>query len=196
VAKSSLDLLNQLKQLKFCMRFFQLLILFLQFGFPAFSEMPYVVEMECSQIKSNIDSIKQWTLSRSAPCSEDPKISADTANKYCRADVSSCLPPEVISYSAKEAFVNGPNCWNLAMVMSGVLPALRYSTAEEMAFFMNSPLCRQLKPGEKKRPGDIGAIRTDDKEFHGFMWVSDDIVFSKNGFDRNAPYALQLKQPC
>jgi hypothetical protein len=63
-----------------------------------------------------------------------------------------------------------------------------------MSFYMNSPLCRQLNTGEKRLPGDIGAIRKNKnppEEVHGFIYISERLAYSKNGPEETSPYALQ-----
>jgi hypothetical protein len=60
---------------------------------------------------------------------------------------------------------------------------------------MRPPLCRQIKDNEKKIPGDVGAIRelnsTKSEEYHGFIYISDKIAYSKNGYLNSSPYSLQ-----
>jgi hypothetical protein len=101
----------------------------------------------------------------------------------------------VKKYQSVNPTFAGPNCWNLALVMKGILPNLRYSTPEEMAFYMQPPLCRQLKNNEAKMPGDVGAIRelnnSSTEEYHGFIYISEEVAYSKNGYMNANPYALQ-----
>jgi hypothetical protein len=119
-------------------------------------------------------------------------------------DVTNCVPDHVAKYAGKSPKLLGANCWNLAMVFKGILPALRYSTPDEMAFFMRSPLCRPLEPGEKRMAGDIGSIRAKEKalqyvpckpgigtqcdgdysigEYHAFIYISDNLVYEKDGY--------------
>jgi hypothetical protein len=103
------------------------------------------------------------------------------------ASVSSAIanyPPQFVE--AKPQY-NGPNCWNSALVARGVLPALRYTSPQEMSFYMESPLCRELNDLEPRKSGDIVAIRSvylRDKavwihETHGFVIVGDKDSFSK-----------------
>jgi len=154
---------------------------------------PFSLEWSCDTISQNITAFREWTEGRSLRCEIPPVKTKNASQNICETDLSKCLPEEVLSYNNKTSAVSGPNCWNLALVMAKVVPALRYSSDHEMAFFMNSPLCRQLGPSEKKRPGDIGAIRTSKagQELHGFMWISDDLVFSKNGASSKSPYEVQ-----
>lgn len=173
-------------------RHFHFILSSVLLGYLSFSwAVPISVTDDCNNLQKNINAIREWTTSRSNKCELDqPK---QISNNTCSVDVSKCLPPEVVSYHGKKSPVHGPNCWNLALVMAKVVPALRHTTQEEMAFFMNSPLCKEIGPSEPRLPGDIGAIRTlnSGAEVHGFMWISDELVFSKNGASKEQPYALQ-----
>ncbi|WP_347358517.1 hypothetical protein [Bdellovibrio sp.] len=115
--------------------------------------------------------------------------------KSCRYDITDCVPDHVVQYQGANPKLDGPNCWNLSLVMSKILPNLRYSTPEEMNFYMRPPLCRQLKDGEAREPGDVGAIREVSQggttETHGFIYISEKLAYSKNGMSRKSPYALQ-----
>lgn len=152
---------------------------------------------DCAEGKTVYKSLSRWntnarTGKTCSPSSGTPSGSGDT----CDFDITSCVPEHVVTFHGAKPEVDGPNCWNLSLVMSSVLPALRYSTPQEMNFYMRPPLCRVLKRGEKKEPGDIGAIRRvgdfgNTKETHGFIYIDDKIAYSKNGFSKVAPYELQ-----
>lgn len=147
----------------------------------------------CSVIKEQISKLSEWSeWSGRGACAQakgEPwyKFSSD-----CQADVTTCLPEHVKKYHGVHPDLSGPNCWNLSLVMSDLLPHLRYSSPQEMNFFMAPPLCRSLSNGEERRPGDVGAIRTGrGEEVHGFIYVSDEMSYSKNGFSNQSPYELQ-----
>ena len=55
--------------------------------------------------------------------------------------------------------VAGPNCWNFALALRGLLPSLRFTSDDEFTFYLRPPLCRPFRNDEKRLPGDIGAIR-------------------------------------
>ncbi|MBY0416250.1 MAG: hypothetical protein K2Q18_18900 [Bdellovibrionales bacterium] len=137
----------------------------------------------CSETESIVKSLEDWT-----------KIKCKKI-EGCKYDIKSCLPAHIAGVVGKYSGYEGPNCWNLALVMKGILPGLRFSTKEEMAFYLNSPLCRNLEEGEERRPGDVGAIRelVNNKayEFHGFIYISDKIAFAKNGETYESSYDLQ-----
>jgi hypothetical protein len=149
----------------------------------------YEVELACDQVESNLAAIQQWTTSRGGACEMPTAPKSKSSLQNCKIDIAKCLPTEVLSLREKKQSIQGPNCWNLALVMAGILPAVRYSTPEEMGFFLNSPLCHRIGATEHKKPGDIGALRTNSSQVHAFMWISEDLVFSKNG-----PEAESLSQ--
>ncbi len=151
-------------------------------------------------------SLKEWmdNLGENKRCNSSivSKISRDVdaygedKTNFFSLDISDCVPKHVLKYQGSKPEIAGPNCWNLALVMKNILPALRYSSAEEMSFYTRPPLCRQLSPNEARKAGDLGAIRSIFKdqvgETHGFIYISEDTVYSKNGSDENAgPYELQ-----
>lgn len=138
---------------------------------------------KCSETESIVQTLQEWTH-KSCKIVEG-----------CKYDIKNCLPEHIAGVVGKYSGYEGPNCWNLALVMKGLLPGLRFSSKEEMAFYLNSPLCRNLGVNEDRKPGDIGAIRelVNNKahEFHGFVYISDKFAFSKNGMTSESSYDLQ-----
>jgi hypothetical protein len=55
----------------------------------------------------------------------------------------------------KKLYRSGANCWGTAMSFKNHSIKPRFVWTEEMNYWLNSPLCRKLNPGEKKEPGDI-----------------------------------------
>lgn len=149
----------------------------------------------CDELIKTTKVLDQWTKNsheiKSCPVNFQSPVQK---NDRCSYDVTDCLPSHLIKYGGVAPKYNGPNCWNLALVMKNILPALRHTTGDEMAFYMSSPLCRQIKNNEPKIPGDVGAIRikTAEKteEYHGFIYISDDIAYSKNGLAKENPYMI------
>lgn len=151
---------------------------------------------DCAAAKDMVSSLATWTQSTDAKkgCIPDSLKPRQLATQ-CTYDVTSCVPDQVVKYQDATPERDGPNCWNLSLVMSKILPSLRYALPEEMNFYMAPPLCRQLANDEKRQPGDVGAIRTVHsdglEESHGFIYISDKIAYSKNGYSRESPYKLQ-----
>ena len=162
----------------------------------------WIENANCATFDGNLSALKTWTESTSASCTIQNRTVKES---LCSADIHDCLPEHVKKYQGVKAEFNGPNCWNLALVMKGLLPHLRKSSPEEMTFYMNSDLCHKLDVSEAPQPGDIGAIRTKNCnpsessqsnsscEIHGFIYVSPDLVYSKNSEAKESPYALQSR---
>ena len=110
----------------------------------------------------------------------------------CSLRVSSVAPDFVNLTHGTKAGRWGPNCWNTALVSNKILSASSFTSPEEMTFWMKSPLCRALRQGESPRPGDIIAIRDQaGEEVHGFVYLTEELSFSKNYLTAAAPFALQ-----
>lgn len=156
-----------------------------------------VLADRCEDGGAIYQSLARWSQNAQTgkSCDANARMQTKTAGK-CEIDITECVPEHVVQYHNARPEIDGPNCWNLSLVMSNILPSLRYSTPEEMNFYMRPPLCRELKDGEAREPGDVGAIRqitgfAKTQEYHGFIYISDKIAYSKNGFSNRAPYQLQ-----
>jgi hypothetical protein len=65
---------------------------------------------------------------------------------------------------------------------------------------MNEPFCKKLENGVDRLPGDIGVVRTIPQEdyptgeVHGFIHISENLVYSKNGYViASLPYLVQAR---
>ena len=141
-----------------------------------------ITDPSCEKLQRIAAALSQWALvRRDRHRCPSPRLQG---NEICALDISDCVPNQIFQLQGVLPKFQGPNCWNSALMLAGVLPAARFVTQEEMTFYMGSPLCRQLSEHESKRPGDIGAIRTNSQSFvemHGFAYLSEDIVFTRNG---------------
>lgn len=156
----------------------------------------FISDSSCELVKKHVSILASWTKKINAKSTCDQtKIKIVKKDGSCEAKVSDCLPPHVLQYQGVNPATSGPNCWNLSLVMKNILPGLRYSSPNEMAYYMRPPLCRALKNGEKKEVGDVGAIRGVyegmKEESHGFIYLSEDLSYSKNGFSKTSPYEVQ-----
>lgn len=157
----------------------------------------YIIDQSCRTVTEISIALSEWTKSigEKRECPIEKQSPQMELTGKCVYNITNCIPSHVAKYEGVNPQESGPNCWNMSLVFKEILPALRYSTPEEMSFYMNSPLCRMLKKDEKRVSGDIGAIRVINegnfKEFHGFIYISDKIAYSKNGFHKSSPYSLQ-----
>lgn len=154
--------------------------------------------ISCEEVTSIRDSLAAWTKdSRDHKICPMNKPLLNKKRKSCEVDITQCVPEHVLKYHGTISKDVGPNCHNLALVMAGILPGLRSVSSNEFLFYINSSLCKPLENNQQRIPGDIGAIRTilpvGLEESHAFIYISDKIVYSKNGFgnDKDSPYALQ-----
>lgn len=149
----------------------------------------FLVGSDCNVLNNEGKALSEWTKS----VKEDVRDTSCRCKKnVCKKEVSSMLPDFAESYQFKHMPTDGPNCWNATLVAAKIVPQLRYTSDMEMNFWMHSPLCRERKPNEASAPGDIIAIRDwEQGEVHGFVHLSDNLSFSKNGFSKESPYSIQ-----
>jgi hypothetical protein len=153
------------------------------------------VGADCGEVTSELPNLKTWLNGTNPEKQCQYFATSSQSGGGCSFDVTGCLPDHPVKYHGTNPKISGPNCWNLALVMKGLVPALRYTSPNEMSYFMNSPLCKEVPANQPRQAGDVGAIRSKGPygkdEVHGFIYVSDKLAYSKNGFSRESPYALQ-----
>lgn len=144
---------------------------------------------DCSVLKAQAEALASWTKK----LDEDSQINkCKCFLGNCKVNVSHTLPKIASENQSNNPHYSGPNCWNASLVSTKILPNLRYTTPEELSFWLNSPLCKEREKDEKSSPGDVIAIRDfQSGEVHGFIHLTDDLAFSKNGYDKNNSYSLQ-----
>lgn len=91
---------------------------------------------------------------------------------------------------------HGPNCWNTTLVGVGLLNHIRFSSAEEFRFLMDSPVCKKISAAELQ-PGDVqiyfrpkAELSVDQREVHTNIWLSEKKNFNKMTVFATAPYAV------
>jgi hypothetical protein len=149
----------------------------------------------CSKIAERQSELKLWTeKTDQRSCTlEAPK---PAGKGTCTVDITDCLPHHVQKYQGRNPDIFGPNCWNLALVMAGILPGLRASSPNEWELYLKSDMCRALSSQEQPQVGDLGSLEEREEgsrpvQHHGFIYVSPELVYSKNGQGEKIPYALQ-----
>lgn len=145
----------------------------------------------CNVLDKEANALLEWTK-KVKDSSNTKQASCSCENSICTKRVTAVLPKIVNSTQFVRPQTSGPNCWNASLVASKIIPQLRYSSEQEMDFWLKSPLCKEKKSKDKLMPGDIIAIvHKTDGQYHGFINISDNLSFSKNGFDKDNPYTLQ-----
>lgn len=150
----------------------------------------------CAQIAARASELSAWTRRvEERGCTLGP---ARQAGARCTQVVTDCVPNHVREFHGLKATQQGPNCFNHALVIAGVLPGLRNSTQEELQFYLTN-LCRPVPAGEPAKAGDIGLI-LDRREsppwfHHAYVHISEALAYSKNSQDPSDPYAVQAMAP-
>lgn len=144
----------------------------------------------CAGVSAATRALGEWAGKGPGECALRPVTRPDGA---CEQDASACAPALVRETHGQNPQHDGPNCWNLALRSAGFLPGARYVSGDELAFVLKSPLCRPLQNGEARRPGDLvriarGSLPVD---LHAYLYVNEELVFSKNGADNQASALLQ-----
>lgn len=162
----------------------------------AYDEKKYLFQPSCAAAEAYASDIKIWMQSRGETCSYSkpvPQEMFSNMENWCYTDVTECLPKSILSFYGHQNQIKGPNCYNAALMMAGIVPGLRYVSDGEIEATLNSPLCQSVKGAAL--PGDIGIIFSKDLDTnkieysHAYLQVSERIAFSKNGLG-NAPYIL------
>lgn len=98
-------------------------------------------------------------------------------------DITDLLPKR--ARQMHERSTTRGNCWNFTCWNSGVVSGIFNMYDFEFTHWLSSPLARRIESEEALRPGDLIAFRATGKsavtEIHGLTYVSEDLVFSKNG---------------
>ncbi len=145
---------------------------------------------DCAALERQATALSDWRKRLGEVAG--PADACRCAVQDCSLRISAAAPEFVNLTHGTKAGRWGPNCWNTALAANEILAARRFTSPEEMTFWMKSPLCRALRAGEKPQPGDIVAIRGQaGEEEHGFVYLTPELSFSKNYLTVAAPYALQ-----
>lgn len=156
-----------------------------------------LIENTCEQAKKTLTDFSDWKKTSDGSVGCDPgAFNYQSNGNRCAVDSTKCLPEHVQKYQGVNPEVAGPNCWNLALVMSKILPNHRYTNEKEFLYYMRPPLCRALKNGEERKPGDVGAMWDANSgnfkdQTHGFVYINQNVVYSKNGLLPMNAYSVQ-----
>lgn len=152
----------------------------------------YLYDKSCVAVEDATASLAKWAKSTNVngKCSIDHLKPEQNSNGMCSFNITNCVPDHVRQFQGQYSDM-GPNCYNLAMVVKGILPALRYSTPEEMSFYLKPPICRKIQ-NSSLMPGDVGIIKgsKDGIPDHAFIYVSKNLIYNKPNSSSNDPYQL------
>lgn len=153
----------------------------------------FLSSANCKLLKLEAQNLKKWREERNEFPINDISILQNP--KGCSIELKNIAPDFVEKYHGQNA--KGPNCWNTTLTLNKMLPGKRFTLAEEMTFWMQSPLCHPVSANELKA-GDIGAMRNykSDNTFsetHGFIYISENLIFHKPGPGAEESYGLYDK---
>ncbi len=150
----------------------------------------------CDGLIDEANNILNWTQSLGEQTGKIGDLISRPEDGNCSISVTQIAPSFVRLLQGAHAKVNGPNCWNTSLKFTGLVEYQRFSHADEMTFWMQSPFCKELNTNDILRAGDLIAIRRTSSspvtnEVHGMIYVSDDLVFSKNTSGVSSTFGLQ-----
>jgi hypothetical protein len=141
----------------------------------------------CEMIEKQTIALTKWSHKK-----ENFDITKCDCPARCEYDVSAFVPDFVYEAQGVCPMKPGPNCWNTSLVSAGITSKMRYTSSEEMNFWMTSPLCRERANDEEIQAGDIIAIRDQrGQEVHGFVHLTNELSYSKNGYSNHTWFSLQ-----
>ena len=160
----------------------------------------------CTDVDFALGLIKRWTppVDLSA-ISESAKLKAmnievvmekneTTKNPdECQKPFTQTLPLWIQKALANETNLDGPNCWGTALRAANLIPGFRFASANEISFWMKSPLCQQLI-NQDPLPGDLYLLRekvnNTFREIHAMTYIAANLVFDKGGSQGQYGYKI------
>jgi len=143
----------------------------------------------CEILVKNFKAIKEWKLKKGEV--SDDKGACSCSDNKCSIMITNIIPDDLKDLEGQCSSTYGPNCFNTALVDQGMIKHRRIVSTEELKFWINSDLCKERKEDEQLRPGDLLVIsHGEELPLHGFIYISDDLVYSKGGPDNKAKYEL------
>lgn len=155
----------------------------------------------CQELSAQAEALSTWAgKMQNAPSSVPSTCQCDVEG-LCEINITHSIPDFVFQASLVKPDYYGPNCWNTTLVASGILPFQRFSIPEEITFWTHSSFCRELTLLEPLEVGDVIAIREknespleDPFEIHAFIYITEELAFSKNGPETLSPISFQNPQ--
>lgn len=168
----------------------------------------------CPQLKARYDQVKRFSeiyQSKKTSVPFECKCESQGSRFVCGFAISDILKDLSNIHGQNVGY--GPNCYNSALFLSGLLPSKRYSGPEEVEFWLNSQFCHQLSPEDVLEPGDIQVVRYNGVSsnvptniLHTMTYLAKDLLFSKNGKDDSylfmtqervhSPFVYPLQEGC
>ena len=152
----------------------------------------------CNELVEQELSLRNWTMNfKETPGAKNTPIRTIN-NEDCQLVVHDSVPSIIKKIQDFKSSWNGPNCWNTTLFLTQLNSVIRFTSDQEMSFWMDSPYCRELAETETAQPGDLIAIRRSQpiaqrqfEEVHGMIFISEALVFSKNTSSSMSSYHIQ-----
>lgn len=112
----------------------------------------------CPQLLKERDAICAWKKSindRFVPATNSANTCTQNPNGSFSLSILDCLPEFAKQVIGLKLTHNGPNCWGTTLSFHGNSEKPRFVWPEEMLYWLESPVCRKLSPGEPMMPGDV-----------------------------------------
>ncbi|MDD0851710.1 hypothetical protein HBN50_01330 [Halobacteriovorax sp. GB3] len=111
----------------------------------------------CSELLKAKDSLCSWRDKvEGRKSSSEGLFQCEKKRGKLQLNVNSCLPIFVKQYQNKKIYKHGPNCWGTALYLQNIIKIPRFIFSKEVRYWLEeTPLCRRLEVGEKKKAGDI-----------------------------------------
>lgn len=136
-----------------------------------------LVGNSCQELKDVLTNICQWNNHYS---NSRINISDVVAKEKClknqnrySINIKNCAPEFTLNYHEKKLINEGPNCWGTAMSFQHYTIKPRFMWPEEMNYWMQSPLCKEVLKNEQAKPGDIINVYAPDYIFEEEIAVTD-----------------------
>lgn len=85
---------------------------------------------------------------------------------------------------------DGPNCWNAVLYFLKVIDHLRYTSEDEINYYLlNSGLFMDVT-SDIREAGDVGALYNNNEIMHTFIHLSDETIIDKVGYSQKDKYRI------
>lgn len=127
-----------------------------------------------------LEALTQWKTGLDGSIKQDFTSTCEHNPEASKVEITNLIVESIRTILGKDNACPGANCFNAVLVAQKILPYTSYTSAEEIEFWLKSPLCKKRLSSFAKMPGDIVLIKNT-KPVHAFTYISDEITYTKNG---------------
>jgi hypothetical protein len=135
---------------------------------------------------------------------KEPQVQIQELPGITAYDISNSplVSPLIRKINSKNAWFDGPNCWNLCQIHQGWAKTSFFTSHEEFNLWMESPFAKKKdmepgSPGFHLNPGDLIVFRDRQaaggkamQEVHGAVALTNNLVLTKNGWSHKNAYEM------